>query len=154
MAEDEADYVVAVYRDDDEWQLAELKASLGHDVEELSEALTHLPSDDVLAMVSVNEDYVVLLRRVGGQTRILLSDATAVSESDLAVDIADLLDLPDAGDDDEPQPGGDVELLSDLGISAADLTEMCTDDDITPDEFLLELAERLGFAEDFEEVLS
>ena len=154
MAEDEADYVVAVYRDDDEWQLAELKASLGHDVEELSEALTHLPSDDVLAMVSVNEDYVVLLRRVGGKTRILLSDATAVSESDLAVDIADLLDLPDAGDDDEPQPGGDVELLSDLGISAADLTEMCTDDDITPDEFLLEVAERLGFAEDFEEVLS
>lgn len=154
MAEDEADYVVAVYRDDDEWQLAELKASLGHDIEELSEALTHLPSDDVLAMVSVNEDYVVLLRRVGGKTRILLSDATAVSESDLAVDIADLLDLPDAGDDDEPQPGGDVELLSDLGISAADLTEMCTDDDITPDEFLLEVAERLGFAEDFEEVLS
>ncbi|HWV26828.1 MAG TPA: tRNA adenosine deaminase-associated protein [Aeromicrobium sp.] len=153
MAEDEADYVIAAFRDADEWQLAELKASLGHDVEELSEALARLHSDDVLAMVSVNEDYVVLLRRVAGQVRILLSDVTAVSESDLAVDIADLLDLPDPEDDDEPQPGGDLELLTDLGVTAADLTDLCSDDEVTPDEFLLDLAERLGFAEDLEDVL-
>ncbi len=154
MADDEADYVVAAFHDGDEWQLAELKASLGHDIEELSEALARLHAEDVLAMVSVNEDYVVLLRRVGGQVKILLSDVTAVSDSDLAVDIADLLDLPDPEDDDEPQPGGDIELLADLGVSAVDLMDLCTDDDITPDEFLLDVAERLGFAEDLEDVLA
>jgi len=153
MAEDEADYVVAAYRDDDAWRVAELKASLGHDVEELSGALGRLPVDDVIAMVSVNEDYVVLLRRVGGRVRVLLSDVTAVSDSDLAVEIADLLDLPDPDDEDEPQAGGDLELLVDLGVTAADLTDLCADDDITPDELLLDLAERLGFADDLEEVL-
>ena len=153
MAEDEADYVLAAYRDDDEWNIAELKASLGHDIEELSEALGRLRHDDVVGMVSVNEDYVVLMRRTDGETRVLLSDVTAVSDSDLAVDIADLLDLPDPDDEDEPVPGGDLELLSDLGVTAADLTDLCTDDEISPDEFLLDIAERIGFADELEDVL-
>ena len=46
-----------------------------------------------------------------------------------------------------------MSLLADLGISAADLTDLCTDDDVTPDEFLLDLAVRLGFAEELEDVL-
>ncbi len=153
MAEDEADYVVAAYRDADDWEVVELKASLGHDVEELSDALGRLHHQDVLAMVSVNEDYVILLRRVDGRVRVLLSDVTAVSESDLAVDIADLLDLPDPDDEDEPVPGGDLELLADLGVSAADLTDLCADDEVTPDDLLLDLAERIGFVDGLEAVL-
>lgn len=153
MAEDEADYVLAAFRDGDEWQIAELKASLGHDIEELSEALGRLRHDDVVGMVSVNEDYVVLMRRTDGETRVLLSDVTAVSDSDLAVEIADLLDLPDPDDEDEPVPGGDLELLADLGVTAADLTDLCTDDEISPDEFLLDIADRIGFADELEDAL-
>lgn len=153
VLQDGADYVVAAYRDGDDWNVAELKASLGDDVEALAEALGRLPSGDVVAMVSVNEDYVVVMRRVGSATRVLLSDVTAVTDSDIAVDIADLLDLPDFEDDDEPVPGGDLELLADLGVSAADLTELCTDDDIIPDDLLVEIADQMGFADELEEIL-
>ena len=152
--EDEIDFAVAAHRRDGRWTVAELKPSLGHDLEKLGEALGRFPSEvGVLGLVSVNEDFFVLLRRDGTGLRVVLSDVTAVDESDLASDVADLLDLPDVDVDDDPQPGGDLDLLADLGVSAADLTDLCDDDDATLEDLLLDLAEQLGFGEELESAL-
>ena len=154
MADDEVDYAVAAYRDADGWQVDEMKASLGYDLEKLSEALARFPSEvGVLGMVSVNEDFFVLVRRETTGVRMMLSDVTAVGESQIAADVADLLDVPEVDEDDDPQPGGDLELLADLGISAVDLRELCEDDDLLPDDVLLDLADRLGFADDLEDLI-
>lgn len=154
MADDQVDFAVAAYRTDGAWSVAELKPSLGHDLEQLGQALARFPSEvGVLGMVSVDEDFFVLVRRDATGTRLVLSDVTAVEESDLAGDVADLMDLREIDDDEDPQPGGDLEILADLGISAADLTDLCDDEDAIPEDLLLDLADRLGFADDLETIL-
>ncbi|KAA1395861.1 tRNA adenosine deaminase-associated protein [Aeromicrobium ginsengisoli] len=154
MAEDDVDFAVAAYRDEGEWQVVELKRSLGEDVEELSLALARFPSDvGVLGLVSMSDDFSVILRRSGTQVRAMLSDITAVTDWPLAVGVADLLDLPNPDDEDEPQAGGDLELLSDLGMPAMDLGVLCDDDDLYPDDILRDVADRLGFGDAFEAVI-
>ncbi|WP_332662746.1 tRNA adenosine deaminase-associated protein [Aeromicrobium sp.] len=154
MAEDDVDFAVAAYRDEGEWQVVELKPSLGEDVEELSDALARFPSEvGVLGLVSMNDDFFVILRRSGTQVRAMLSDVTAVTDWPLAGGVADLLDLPNPDDEDEPQAAGDLELLSDLGMPALDLGVLCDDDDLYPDDILRDVADRLGFGEEFEAVI-
>jgi putative tRNA adenosine deaminase-associated protein len=154
MAEDDVDFAVAAYRDEGEWQVVELNPRLGEDVEELSHALTRFPSDvGVLGLVSMNDDFFVILRRSGTEVRVMLSDVTAVTDWPLAGGVADLLDLPDPDDDDEPQPAGDLELLSDLGMPAMDLGVLCDDDELYPEDILRDVADRLGFGDEFEAVI-
>ncbi len=151
---DEVDFAIAAHRRDGRWTVAELKPSLGHDLERLGEALARFSSEiGVLGLVSVNEDFFVLVRRDGTGMRVVLSDVTAVEESDLASDVADLLDLPDVDIDDDPQPGGDLTMLADLGVTASDLTDLCDDDESTPEDLLLDLAEQLGFGDELESAL-
>jgi putative tRNA adenosine deaminase-associated protein len=154
MAEDDVDFAVAAYRDEGEWQVVELNPRLGEDVEELSHALTRFPSDvGVLGLVSMNDDFFVILRRSGTEVRVMLSDVTAVTDWPLAGGVADLLDLPNPDDDDEPQPAGDLELLSDLGMPALELGVLCDDDELYPEDILRDVADRLGFGDEFEAVI-
>src|SRR5687768_9557281 len=102
MAEDDVDFAVAAYRDEGEWQVVELHATIGEDVDELSDALARFPSEvGVLGLVSMNDDFFVILRRSGVQVRALLSDVTAVTDWPLASGVADLLDVPDPEDPDD-----------------------------------------------------
>ncbi len=57
----------------------------------------------MLGLVSMSDDFFVILRRSGTQVRAMLSDITAVTDWPLAVGVADLLDLPNPDDEDEPQ---------------------------------------------------
>ena len=153
MAEDDVDFAVAAYRDDGQWRVVELNPRLGENVDDLSDALTRFPSDvGVLGLVSMNDDFFVILRRSGTHVRAMLSDVTAIEDWPLAGGVADLLDLPDT-DDDEAQAVGDMELLSDLGMTAFDLGLLCDDDDLYPEDVLLDVADRLGFGVELEAVL-
>jgi putative tRNA adenosine deaminase-associated protein len=150
MAEDDVDFAVAAYRDDGEWQLVELRPSIAEDLDDLTKALGRFPSDvGVLGLVSMNDDFFVILRRSGAELRALLSDVTAASDWPLASGVADLLDAPDPIDD-EPQPAGDLDIVSDLGMSAVELGVLCDDDDLYPDEILSDVATRLGFGAAFD----
>jgi putative tRNA adenosine deaminase-associated protein len=150
MAEDDVDFAVAAYRDDGEWQLVELRPSLAEDLDDLTKALGRFPSDvGVLGLVSMNDDFFVILRRSGAEVRALLSDVTAALDWPLASGIADLLDVEDP-DDDVPQPAGDLDIVSDLGMPAIELGVLCDDDDLYPDEILSDVAARLGFGEAFD----
>lgn len=152
MAEDDVDFAVAAYRDDGAWQVAELSPHVGQDVDDLSEALGRFPSDvGVLGIVAMDDDFFVILRRSGTHVRAMLSDVTAVEDWPLAVGVADLVDLSET--DDDAQAGGDLELLSDLGMSARDLGLLCDDDDLYPEDVLRDVAERLGFGPELEAVI-
>jgi putative tRNA adenosine deaminase-associated protein len=154
VAEDDVDFAVAAYRDDGEWQVVELHPRLGEDVDDLSEALARFPSEvGVLGLVSMNDDFFVILRRSGGEVRAMLSDVTAVVEWPLAGGVADLLDLADPDDEDEPRAVGDLAILSDLGMPASDLGVLCDDDDLYPEDVLRDVADRLGFGAELEAVL-
>lgn len=154
MAQDDVDFAVAAYRDEGEWQLAELHHSVVEDLDDLTNALGRFPSEvGVLGMVSVNDDFFVIVRRVGSQIRALLSDVTAAGDWPLAGGVADLLDVADPEDDDDPRPAGDLDILGDLGMAAMELGALCDDDDLYPDEILGDVATRLGFGEAFEKLV-
>jgi putative tRNA adenosine deaminase-associated protein len=155
MAEDDVDFAVAAYHDEGRWQVVELDPRLGEDVDDLRDALGRFPSDvGVLGLVSMNDDFFVILRRSGTQLRVMLSDVTAVDDWPLADGVADLLDLAaGAGSAEDAEPVGDLEILSDLGVTASDLVALCDDDDLYPDDIVFDLAERFGFGGELEAVL-
>ncbi|MGH3446493.1 MAG: tRNA adenosine deaminase-associated protein [Nocardioidaceae bacterium] len=149
------DFAVAAYREDGVWQVNTLPPRAATELDHLQHALSQQPSDaGALGMVSVNEDYFVLVRVSGGHARLLLSDVGAATESPLAMSVLERLELPPPDDDeDQVQPAGDLSILTDLGLSAMELGAMCDDLDLYPDEVLTDVAARLGFGREFEEVL-
>lgn len=154
MANDAVDFAVVAYREEGVWQLATLPREVSDDIDDLITAIRPWPSDaGVLGLVSVDEDFFVLVHVAGEDVRVFLSDVTAVTEWPLASSIADYFDLPDPDDDEEPQPAGDSDVVADLGVSAVDLAVLCDDPELYPDEALSDLASRLGFGPQLESIL-
>ena len=90
---DDVDLAVAAYRRAGEWVVDELTLEHCEDVETLAEALRHLGGDaGAIALVSIDEDFFVIVRVQGPRTRVLLSDASAAEDWDLAESVLDLLD--------------------------------------------------------------
>jgi putative tRNA adenosine deaminase-associated protein len=150
------DFAVAAYREDGDWTVSTLPPRAATELDVLVHALGQLPSDvGTIGMVSVEEDFFVLARVSGSHVRLLLSDVGAATESPLAMAVVERLELPmpDIDDDDQVQPAGDLGLLSDLGLAAMELGAMCDDLDLYPDELLGDIANRLGFGREFDELL-
>src|SRR5690606_39367067 len=99
-----------------------------------------------------DEDFFVIVRVGVTGTRVLLSDVTAVEEWELAESVIEFLGLPDPEDDDEG-PAGDLGLLADLGMHPIDMGVLIDDDDRYPDEMLSDIAHRLGFGPEFDDVV-
>ena len=152
--DDNVDFAVVAYREEGQWQVAPLPRRVGHDLEALRKALRPWPSDTgALGLVSIDEDFFVLLRVLGSQVRALLSDVTASGDWAIAAAVLDLLDLPEPDEDDDPQPAGDLDIVADLGVSAIDLAVLLDEDDLYPDEVLSDIARRLGFGAQFDAVV-
>jgi len=152
VAEDDVDFVIAAYRDEGAWTVVELSPRLGEDFEGFTAALARFPSDvGVLGLASVNDDFFVVLRRSGDTIRALLSDSTAAWDWPIAADLADLVNAPDP--DEDAVPVGDLEIVSDLGLSSVELALLCDDEELFPDEALADLADKLGFGDEFETIV-
>lgn len=156
VGEDEIDFVVALYREDGQPVATALDLDLANDLDELVAQLRRLPGDGgVIGMVSIDEDFFVIARVRGQHIQVLLSDGSAANDYPIARDVADFLgivDLPD--EDDEPEPMGDLDILTDLGVSSFDLGMLCDmDDDSSPEQELGELADRLKVGRQFRRVL-
>ena len=82
----------------------------------------------------------------------MVSDVTYAAEYEIASDLIDALDLPFPEEDDEPQPGGDVDLLADFGINAMELEVMSDDLEMYPEEQIAALAVHLGFGDQFDQI--
>lgn len=109
----------------------------------------------VVGLVCAEDDWVAIVRPVPSGMRVLLSDATAALDFDLASDLLEELDVdaPDEGDadSDEPWPEGDFDLLDDLGASEQVLSVIFDDDDLYGAAQVFRVADELGFAEELAE---
>ncbi|GAA1113937.1 tRNA adenosine deaminase-associated protein [Kribbella jejuensis] len=148
------DFAVAAYTEDGHWTVTPLVLRGEPDLSTLVSALRRFPGEaGVLGMVSVDEDFFVLVRVHGGRARLLISDVTAATEWPLARQIVDELDIPLADDDDEQVPAGDLAIIADLGMSAMELGALCDEVDLYPDDMLEEIADVLGFGDQFHDAI-
>ncbi|RHW27289.1 hypothetical protein D0Z08_08975 [Nocardioides immobilis] len=153
-ASDAVDFALAAYREEGVWQVAELTHDHVEDVETLASALRRFPGDHgAVGLVAIDEDFFVVVRVAGQNTRVLLSDVTAAAEWELAASAVEFLHLPMPEDEDEPEAAGDLDLLGDLGLHAMDLAVLLDDYDLYPDELLSDVARRLGFGELFDDAI-
>jgi len=151
---DGIDFAVAAYREEGVWQVQEVADTVLTDIETLAHALRRLPGDGgAVGMIAIDEDFFVLVRVTGPQTRVLLSDVTAADEWELASSAVDFLGLPMPEDEDDQVPAGDLDLLGDLGMHAMDMGVLLDDFELYPDEMLSDVARRLGFGSLFDEAV-
>lgn len=150
---DIVDFALAAFLDDGEWEVQEILPTAFESVAELADALHRLPHDSgVVGMVSVDEDFFVVVRVAGDSTRVLLSDISAAERSELAQSALDFLRLP-APDDDAVLPAGDLDLLHDLGFHTMDMAELLEDTERYPDDVLADIADALGFGDEFDDAV-
>ncbi len=146
----EIDLALVAYLDDGEWSVAELPDRALDSVEAIARELHRYPGDNgALAMLSVAEDFVLLVRTQGNEVRVLLSDATAATDWTLARSAVDHLGIH-VDDEDEQVPAGDLGIVADLGLPASDMGALLDDYDLYPDEILSEVAGRVGFGRTFD----
>lgn len=96
-------------------------------------------------MLDVDDEFFVLVRPVPGGVALLLSDAAAALDYDVAADVLDLLrlEVPDEDEaDDDPWPEGDLTMLADLGVPSDELAVLVEEIDLYPDEQLTAIARR------------
>jgi putative tRNA adenosine deaminase-associated protein len=151
-----ADFAVVVYREDDGWETELLPVALIQDLAGLIHALRQQPGiGGTIGLVSVGDDFFVAIRVLGDEVMVFLSDVTASVEWPLAEQVLDYLDIPVPHDEelDQVLPVGDMSIFSDLGLDEMELGALSGDLDLYPDEMLLSIAGRLGFAHPLERAL-
>lgn len=155
MAEEsEADFAVAVVRDEGRWEVTGLPPRAAGSLDSLVHALRQQPGEGgAIGLVSVGDDFFVALRVAGEDVRLLISDATAAEDWKLAADVLEALGEPIPDDVDDSGPAGDLGIFADLGFDSLELEAICEDVELYPDEMLGSIAGRLGFAEPFEDAV-
>ncbi len=154
-AEDEIDFVLAAYREDGQPYVQALAKDLANDFDELIIQLRRLPGDaGALGFVSLVEEVFVLVRVRGQHVQVLLSDGDAAADWPIARDVADYLgeEIPDEDEDDDGEPMGDLGMLADLGLSEFDLTAIIDNLDLSSDQMLIEVADKLKLNPQFRKV--
>ena len=146
MTDDAVDFAAVAYRQEGQWRLEELEDDALEDLDTLIDELQRWPGDfGALGLVSVDDEFFLVVRVAGEDVRLLLSDVTAATEWPLAREVVDELEIPVTDDDDDPTPAGDVDIVEDLGLSARDMAALLDDYDLYPDELLGDIAHKLGF---------
>jgi putative tRNA adenosine deaminase-associated protein len=149
---------VAAIREEGRWRCVRLDADALVDLDAAITELRALRSTGaVLGLLAVDDCFFVLLRPVPGGVSLMVSDAVAALDYDVAADVLDLLrvDLPpeDAADDD-PWPEGDMSIVADLGLPADELEVLAGEWELYPDEQLAAIGSRCGFADALAGVLN
>ena len=144
------DIGVIAWHEDGRWSVAELET------EDLTEIIDRLKGQrtngGAVGLISIDEDFFIAARALGASLQMMISDVTFALENDLAADLGDVLDLPFPEEEDESQPGGDVDLLVDLGMNVMEIEALASDPELFPDEAISAIAHRLGFGPQFDEL--
>jgi putative tRNA adenosine deaminase-associated protein len=148
------DFAIVAYREEGVWQVEQIAAEKIGSIDSLAAELRRWPGDGgSLGMVSVDEDFFLLVRVAGATTKVLVSDVTAATDWPIARSAVEFLEIPLPDDEDEQEPAGDPGILADLGMSAMDMGALLDDFDLYPDEMLSAVARRLGFGPLFDETV-
>ena len=156
MPESDVDLALAAWREEGLWRVEPLPPRIADSLDTVVNALRAQPGEGgVLGLVSVDEEFFVLLRVLGEEVRVLVSDVYVAEEWPIGLAALERLGspIPDDDDSDDPQPGGDLRIVEDLGMGIDELELVLDDPELYPDEQLATIATRLGFGEQFDVIL-
>ncbi|MBP2704618.1 tRNA adenosine deaminase-associated protein [Microbispora sp. RL4-1S] len=131
---------------------AEIADDLGDAVQE---ALGLNGDELALLCVEVEDEWFAIIRYQDDlDPRVFISDAHAVRGDPLGEILAELAGV--ATDTETPdlgiRPVGDLDLLADFSVGAAELLELSMEEGVLPADMLSLIAERLGFADELDRV--
>jgi putative tRNA adenosine deaminase-associated protein len=151
---------VAVVREDGKWRCSPMRRKSLTNLATAETDLRELRSAGaVFGLLNVDDEFFVIVRPGPAGNRLLLSDATAAIDYDIAADVLDELNVgvpdidPEDLEDTEPWEEGDLGLLADVGLPEAVLGVIIGESDLYPDEQLGMIAQRMGFADELSAVL-
>src|SRR5215472_14078712 len=114
---------VAVVREEGQWSCS---AMAPKSLTSLAAAETELrelrSAGAVFGLLDVDDEFFVIVRPAPSGTRLLLSDATAALDYDIAAEVLDKLDADlslEELEEDDPFEESDLGLLADLGLPEA-----------------------------------
>ena len=151
-------FAVAAIREDGQWRCRRMSPDSLVDLDTAITELRELRSTGaVVGLLDVDDEFFVLLRPTPGGVALMVSDAVAALDYDVAADVLDLLrvELPPEEEalDAPPWPEGDLAILADLGLPADELEVLAAEVELYPDEQLTAIARRCGFADALAEVI-
>ncbi|MET0700444.1 MAG: tRNA adenosine deaminase-associated protein [Mycobacterium sp.] len=148
---------VAVVREEGKWRCTPMRPG---SLTSLSAAETELrelrSAGAVFGLLDIDDEFFVVIRPAPAGTRLLLSDATAALDYDIAAEVLEKLDADIADEDLEdadPFEEGDLGLLADIGLPEGVLGVIIADTDLYADEQLTRIAREMGFADELAGVL-
>lgn len=156
---DEPDgFGVAVVREEGKWRCTALGAGALTSLTAAETELRELRSAGaVFGILDIDDEFFVIVRPAPSGARLLLSDATAALDYDIAAEVLEKLDA-DFDDDElesaDPFEEGDIGLLSDIGLPEAVMGVILDEsDDLYADEQVGRIAREMGFADELAAVL-
>ena len=146
------DFGCIAWHEDGRWDASLLNST--RDIGLIIDALkSQQTNGGAIALIAIEDEFVIIARVLGDQMRMMISDITYALDYEVAAELVEVLDLEYPQEEDESQPGGDIDLLSDLGVGDMELLAILDDTELYPDEQLEAIANRLGFGEQFNQVI-
>ena len=146
------DIAVEALHEDGRWTVANLP-----DAQDLPAIIDRLKSQQTnggaVALIAIDEEFFILIRVLGTHISMFLSDVSCALDYEVAEEFLEIADLDQPTDDDEPLPVGHKDIFADLGMPHMELLALCDDGELFPDEQLEAIAKRLGFGNEFAELL-
>ncbi|MDD4866998.1 MAG: tRNA adenosine deaminase-associated protein [Mycobacterium sp.] len=148
---------IAVVREEGRWHCSAMGPKALTSLKAAETELRELRSAGaVFGLLDIDDEFFVILRPGPSGTRLLLSDATAALDYDIAAEVLDKLDAdidPEDLENSDPFEEGDLGLLSDIGLPEAVLGVILDESDLYADEQLGRIAREMGFADQLSAVI-
>ena len=146
------DFAIEAWHEDGRWSVASLPDpdDLTHIIDRLKKQQTN---GGAVALIAIDDEFFLAIRVLGTHVKFFISDITCAIDYEVAAEFLDLADLDQPEEDDEPLPAGDLDIFSDLGLQSMELSTICDDADLFPDEQIEAIANRLGFSDQITELL-
>jgi putative tRNA adenosine deaminase-associated protein len=146
------DFAIEAWHEDGRWSIASLPDpdDLTHIIDRLKKQQTN---GGAVALIAIDDEFFLAIRVLGTHVKFFISDITCAIDYEVAAEFLELADLDQPGEDDEPLPAGDLDIFADLGLHSMELSTICDDADLFPDEQIEAIANRLGFSDQLTELL-
>ena len=146
------DFAIEAWHEDGRWTVARLPDpdDLTHIIDRLKKQQTN---GGAVALIAIDDEFFLAIRVLGTHVKFFISDITCAIDYEVAAEFLELADIDQPEEDDEPLPAGDLDIFSDLGLQSMELSTICDDADLFPDEQIEAVASRLGFGDDLAELL-